>query len=72
MNSPTAAISGQGKEFRSHLAGVLLYRGLMEALYGGSGQAAGSKAPACLTKKEGGTEGMKISLVLNGGKMWRR
>lgn len=43
-----------GKEFRSHLAGVLLYRGLMEALYGGSGQAAGAGAPACLTEEKEG------------------
>ena len=51
---PTGSNIRAGKEFRSHLAGVLLYRGLMEALYGGSGQAAGAGAPACLTEEKEG------------------
>ena len=55
---PTGSNIRAGKEFRSHLAGVLLYRGLMEALYGGSGQAAGAdapvKAPGCLTEEKEG------------------
>ena len=51
---PTGSNIRAGKEFRSHLAGILLYRGLMEALYGGSGQAAGAGAPACLTEEKEG------------------
>ena len=51
---PTGSNIRAGKEFRSHLAGALLYRGLMEALYGGSGQAAGAGAPACLTEEKEG------------------
>lgn len=35
---PTGSNIRAGKEFRSHLAGVLLYRGLMQVLYGGNGQ----------------------------------
>lgn len=52
--SPRAAISGRERNSAATLAGILLYRGLMEALYGGSGQAAGAGAPACLTEEKEG------------------